>query len=94
MDSFNNGTTPSLDEIPLAGRFSNMTVSSRALVREFPRVMAAARKGLEVEIVDGKTGERYVLTAKQTSTFGQLAASAKGVLKGPRDLSAREGFVG
>ena len=43
---------------------------------------------------DGKTGERFILTAKPTKTFGELAAGAKGVYAGPRDLSTREGFGG
>jgi hypothetical protein len=47
-----------------------------------------------VEIVDGKTGERVMLSAKPTHTFGELAARAKGVYAGPRDLSNREGFGG
>jgi len=32
------------------------------------------------------------LTAKPIQTFGELAASAKGVYSGQRDLSSREGF--
>ncbi len=71
-----------------------MTLSTRSLVREFPKAKAAARKGQTVEIVDGKSGERFLLTAKPTRTFGELAASAKGVYKGPRTLSTREGFGG
>ena len=63
-------------------------------MREFPKAKAAARKGQAVEIIDGKSGERFLLTAKPTSTFGQLAAHAKGIYAGPRDLSAREGFGG
>ena len=73
---------------------SHMKISTRSLVREFPKVKAAARKGRAVEIVDGKTGERFILTAKPTKTFGELAAGAKGVFAGPRDLSTREGFGG
>lgn len=73
---------------------SHMKISTRALVREFPKAKAAARKGQAVEIVDGKTGERFILTAKPTKTFGELAAGAKGVYAGPRDLSTREGFGG
>ena len=69
-----------------------MKVSSRSLVRDFPKAKAAARTGQAVEIVDGKTGERFVLTAKPKRTFGELAARAKGVYSGPRDLSTREGF--
>jgi len=61
-------------------------------MREFPKAKAAARKGQPVEIVDGKSGERFLLTAKPTKTFGELAASAKGVYAGPRNLSTREGF--
>ena len=71
-----------------------MRISTRSLVREFPKAKAAARKGLSVEIVDGKSGERFVLTAKATRTFGELAAPAKGVYAGPTDLSTREGFGG
>jgi len=73
-------------------RVSDMTVSTRSLMREFPKAKAAARKGQPVEIVDGKSGERFLLTAKPTKTFGELAASAKGIYAGPRNLSAREGF--
>jgi hypothetical protein len=71
---------------------SDMKISTRSLVREFPRVKAAARKGQTVEIRDGRTGEAFLLTAKPTQTFGELARSAKGVYSGPRDLSSREGF--
>jgi hypothetical protein len=71
-----------------------MKLSTRSLMREFPKAKAAARKGQAVEIVDGKSGERFLLTAKPTRTFGELAASAKGVYAGPRDLSTREGFGG
>jgi hypothetical protein len=69
-----------------------MKLSTRSLVRDFPKAKAAARKGQAVEIVDGKTGEHFVLTAKATATFGELAARAKGVYPGPRALSTREGF--
>lgn len=62
------------------------------MVRDFPKVKAAARKGQTVEIRDGRTGESFLLTAKANRTFGELAASAKGVYSGPRDLSNREGF--
>jgi hypothetical protein len=55
-----------------------MKVSTRSLMRDFPKAKAAARKGQAVEIVDGKTGERFVLTAKATRTFGEIAARAKG----------------
>ena len=34
-----------------------MKLSTRSLMREFPKAKAAARKGQTVEIVDGKTGE-------------------------------------
>jgi hypothetical protein len=71
-----------------------MKFSTRSLMREFPKAKAAARKGQAVEIVDGKSGERFLLTAKPTQTFGELAAHAKGIYAGPRDLSAREGFGG
>lgn len=71
-----------------------MKLSTRSLLRDFPKAKAAARKGQPVEIVDGKTGERFVLTAKPTRTFGALAAAAKGAYAGPRDLSTREGFGG
>ena len=63
-------------------------------MRGFHKAKAAARKGQAVEIVDGKSGERFLLTAKPTRTFGELAASAKGVYAGPRDLSVWEGFGG
>lgn len=75
-------------------RVTNMKLSTRSLVRDFPKAKAAARKGQAVEIVDGKTGEKFLLTAKPTRTFGELAARAKGVYAGPRDLSTREGFGG
>ncbi|MBE7537019.1 MAG: hypothetical protein HS122_01230 [Opitutaceae bacterium] len=75
-------------------RVSDMTLSTRTLVREFPKAKAAARKGQAVEIVDGKSGERFLLTAKPTQTFGELAAPARGAYRGPRNLSAREGFGG
>ncbi len=70
----------------------DMKVSTRSLVREFPKVKAAARKGQKVEIYDGRTGEAFFLTAKPTKSFGQLAETAKGVYAGARDLSSREGF--
>ena len=73
---------------------SDMKVSTRSLMREFPKAKAAARKGQAVEIVDGKSGEQFLLIAKPTHTFGELAAHAKGVYAGPRDLSSREGFGG
>lgn len=71
---------------------SDMKLSTRSLVRDFPKAKAAARKGQAVEIVDGRTGEKFLLTAKPTRTFGELAAQARGVYAGPRDLSTREGF--
>lgn len=71
-----------------------MKVSSRSLVRELPKIKAAARKGRAVEIIDRKTGERFVFAAKPTRTFGELAARAKGAYAGPRNLSSREGFRG
>jgi hypothetical protein len=69
-----------------------MKLSTRSLMRGFPKAKAAAQKGQTVEIVDGKSGERFLLTAKRTQTFGEIAARAKGVYAGPRDLSMREGF--
>lgn len=69
-----------------------MKLSTRSLVRDFPKAKAAARKGQAVEIVDGNTGEKFLLTAKPTRTFGELAARAKGVYAGSRNLSTREGF--
>jgi hypothetical protein len=75
-------------------RMFDMKLSTRSLMREFPKAKAAARKGQAVEIVDGKSGERFLLTAKPTRTFGELAAPAKGVYAGARNLSAREGFGG
>jgi hypothetical protein len=83
-----------LDHLIVSDTVSHMKVTTRSLVREFPKAKAAARKGQAVEIVDGKTGERFILTAKLTKTFGELAAGARGVYAGPRDLSAREGFGG
>jgi hypothetical protein len=58
------------------------------LVRDFPRVKAAARKGQKVEIYDGRTGEASFLTAKPEKTFGELAEMAKGA------GSARSFFAG
>jgi len=84
--------SPKLDRSMLYDRVSNMKVSTRSLMRDFPKAKAAARKGQAVEIIDGNTGESFVLTAKPTATFGQLAAGAKGAYEGPRDLSTREGF--
>jgi hypothetical protein len=78
----------------LLDTLSDMKVSSRSLVRDLPRIKAAARKGKTVEIVDGKTGEHFTFTATPTKTFGELAADARGVFAGPRDLSTREGFGG
>lgn len=72
----------------------DMKISTRSLVRDFPRVKAAARKGQKVEIHDQRTGEAFVLTAKPKKTFGELAEMAKGVYSGPRNLSSREGFNG
>jgi hypothetical protein len=69
-----------------------MKISSRSLVREFPKVKAAARKGQKVEIYDRRTGETFFLMAKPKKTFGELAEMAKGVYSGPRDLSSRQGF--
>ncbi len=71
-----------------------MKLTTRSLVRDFPKAKAAARKGQTVEIVDGNTGERFLLTTKPTRSFGELAARAKGVYAGPRNLSTREGFGG
>jgi hypothetical protein len=71
---------------------SDMKISTRSLVRNFPKVKAAARKGKTVEIQDGRTGEAFILTAKPTQTFGELARPAKGVYSGAKDLSSREGF--
>jgi hypothetical protein len=76
----------------MSDTMSDMKISTRSLVRNFPRVKAAARKGRTVEIRDARTGETFFLTAKPTQTFGELAASAKGVYSGPHDLSFREGF--
>ncbi len=71
-----------------------MKHSTRSQMRESPRAKAAAPKQQAVEIVDGKSGERFLLTAKPTRTFGELAAHARGVFAGPRNLSVREGFGG
>ena len=73
---------------------SDMKISTRSLVRNFPTVKAAARRGQKVEIYDGRTGEAFFLTAKPKKTFGELARIAKGVYSGPRDLSSRGGFDG
>lgn len=71
-----------------------MKISTRSLVREFPKIKAAARKGQKVEIYDQRSGETFILVAKPGKNFGALAAMAKGVFSGPRDLSSREGFDG
>lgn len=76
----------------MSDMMSDMKISTRSLVRDFPRVKAAARKGQTVEIHDSRTGEEFLLTAKPKQTFGELAQPAKGVYSGPRDLSSREGF--
>jgi hypothetical protein len=81
-----------LDLLRVSDMLSDMKVSTRALVRNFPKVKAAARKGETVEIRDARTGEEFLLTAKPSRTFGELAQAAKGVYSGPRDLSSREGF--
>lgn len=73
---------------------SDMQVSTRSLVRDFPSIKAAARKGRTVEVVDGRTGEVFLLTSRPTRTFGELAAAAKGVYSGPRNLSTCEGLDG
>lgn len=83
-----------LDFRDMSDNVSDMKISTRSLVRNFPRIKAAARKGQTVEIRDGRTGEAFLLTAKPTQTFGEMAASAKGVYSGPRDLTSREGFDG
>ena len=70
----------------------DMKISTRSLVREFPKIKAAARKGHKVEIYDRRTGEAFFLTAKPKKKFGDLAEMAKGVYSGPRNLSSREGF--
>jgi hypothetical protein len=70
----------------------DMKISTRALVREFPKVKAAARKGQKIQIYDCRSGETFLLTAKPKKTFGELAEMAKGVYFGRRDLSSREGF--
>src|ERR1035438_7155105 len=85
---------PHLDRLLVYDRVSDMKLSTRSLMREFPKAKAAARKGQAVEIVDGKSGERFLRNAKPTHTFGELAAHAKGVYAGPRDLSSRECFGG
>lgn len=69
-----------------------MKISTREMVRAFPKAKAAARSGTTVEIRDGKTGDVFLLTAKPVRTFGEVAAAAKGVFAGPRSLSGREGF--
>jgi hypothetical protein len=69
-----------------------MKISTRSLLCEFPKPKAAARKGRSVEIRDGRTGEPFLLIAKPKQTFGELAASAKGMHAGSRKLSSREGF--
>ncbi|HRG57206.1 MAG TPA: hypothetical protein PLG56_14270, partial [Lacunisphaera sp.] len=87
-----DGARRRLDTPRVYDRVSDVKLTTRSLVRDFPKAKAAARKGQAVEIVDGKTGEKFLLTAKPTRTFGELAARAKGVYAGPPDLSTREGF--
>ena len=58
-----------------------MKISTRSLMRAFPKAKAAARKGQTVEIVDGNTGEKFLLTAKPTRTFGELAARARAIAR-------------
>jgi hypothetical protein len=70
----------------------NMKTSKRSRAREIPKAGAAANQGRAETVVDGKTGGRFLLTAKPTRTFGELAAPAKGIFSGPRHLSIREGF--
>ena len=81
-----------LDNPIMSDIMSDMKISTRSLMREFPKARAAACKGRKVEIRDGKTGETFLLIAKPKRTFGELAASAKGAYAGPRNLSSREGF--
>ncbi len=78
----------------LSDMMYDMKVSSRSLVREFPKVKAAVRRGNAVEIHDSRTGESFMLTSKPSRTFGEIAAPAKGVFAGPAKLSEREGFDG
>jgi hypothetical protein len=76
-------------------RRQNRKSLNRAFMRKSPKTKSVACKGRAVEtVVDGKSGERFLLVAKPTRTFGELAAPAKGTYAGPRDLSAREGFGG
>ena len=42
-----------LDRVQVYDRVSDMKLSTRSLMREFPKAKAAARKGQAVEIVDG-----------------------------------------
>ncbi len=85
---------PGLDRAKAHDTVSDMKLTSRSLVRDFPKAKAAARQGRVVEITDAKTGEQFTFTAKARRTFGELAANAKGSYAGPRNLSAREGFGG
>lgn len=97
MDGVVRGQKSAVGDIDGRGLYdkvSNMTLATRSPVREFPKAKAAARKGQTVEIVGRKSGERFLLTAKGSRTFGELAAPGKGVYKGARDLSTREGFGG
>jgi len=81
-----------LDFESLSDNVFDMKISTRSLVREFPKIKAAARKGQKVEIYDRRTGEAFVLTATPKKTFGELGEMAKGVYSGPRNLSSRRGF--
>ena len=64
-----------------------MKISTRSAVREFPKARA-------VVIVDGNTGESFVLMAKPTKTFGRTRGAGQGGYAGPRNLSTREGLGG
>jgi len=63
-----------LDKPVVSDAVSHMKISTRSLVREFPKAKTAAWKGQAVEVVDGRSGERFLLTAKPTKTFGEFAA--------------------
>lgn len=83
---------PKLDFKSLSDNLSDMKISTRSLVREFPKIKSAARKGQKIEIYDRRTGEAFLLVASRKKTFGELAEMAKGVYSGARNLSSREGF--
>ncbi len=54
-----------------------MKFSIHSFVCGFTKAKAAARKGQTVEIVNGNTGEMFLLMAKPTRTFGEFDLTAE-----------------